>query len=99
MDASDNEENFNEENVDESSEQQKLLDAMDNEEKVNESSEQKLLDAMDNEENVNEENVDERQQNRKVKRKRRRKFVTAKVLFIFGKVNGKVFILHLFTAE
>ena len=72
MDASDNEENFNEENVDESSEQQKLLDAM------------------DNEENVNEENVDERQQNRKVKRKRRRKLVTAKVLFIFGKVNSKV---------
>ena len=36
MDASDNEENFNEENVDESSEQQKLLDAMDNEENVDE---------------------------------------------------------------
>ena len=76
------------------------MDASDNEENVDESSEQqKLLDAMDNEENVNEENVDERQQNRKVKGKRRRKLVTAKVLFIFGKVNGKVLILHLFTAE
>ena len=59
------------------------------------SEQQNLLDASDNEENVDESH----QQNRKDKRKRRRKLVTAKVLFVFGTVNGKVFILHLFIAE